>query len=118
MLKPLDINQTTFDALNNAATVVYEAVYEAAYEAVSDAVSEVDASHFHELSRNSINLKWRLHYSLKIKTVKVKMSSAWFSYYNPRKSFKVISFSFTTHGCLATLLNITIIIIILIAIIM
>ena len=53
MLKPLDINQTTFDALNNAATVVYEAVYEAAYEAVS----EVDASHFHELSRNSINLK-------------------------------------------------------------
>lgn len=57
MLKPLDINQTTFDALNNAATVVYEAVYEAAYEAVSDAVSEVDASHFHELSRNSINLK-------------------------------------------------------------
>ena len=72
MLKPLDINQTTFDALNNAATVVYEAVYEAAYEAVSDAVSEVDASHFHELSQNSINLKWRLHYSLKIKTVKVK----------------------------------------------
>ena len=61
MLKPLDINQTTSDALNNAATVVYEAVYEAAYEAasdaVSDAVSEVDASHFHELSRNSINLK-------------------------------------------------------------
>jgi hypothetical protein len=55
MLKPLDITQTTFDALNNAATVVYEAVYEAvyepAYEAVSDAVSEVDASHFHELSR-------------------------------------------------------------------
>ena len=55
MLKPLDINQTTFDALNSAATVVYEAVYEAAYEAasdaVSDAVSEVDASHFHELSR-------------------------------------------------------------------
>ena len=51
MLKPLDINQTTSDA----ATVVYEAVYEAAYEAasdaVSDAVSEVDASHFHELSR-------------------------------------------------------------------
>ena len=48
MLKPLDITQTTFDALNNnAATVVYEAVY----EAVSDAVSEVDASHFHELSR-------------------------------------------------------------------
>ena len=54
MLKPLDINQTTSDA----ATVVYEAVYEAAYEAVSDAVSEVDASHSHELSRNSINLKW------------------------------------------------------------
>jgi hypothetical protein len=50
MLKLLDITQTTFDALN-AATVVYEAVYEAAYEAVSDAVSEVDASHFHELSR-------------------------------------------------------------------
>ncbi len=47
MLKPLDITQTTFDALNNAATVVYEAVS----EAVSDAVSEVDASHFHELSR-------------------------------------------------------------------
>jgi hypothetical protein len=48
-----------------------------------------------------------------------EMSSAWFSYYNPRKSFfLVISFSFTTHGCLATLLNITIIIIILIAIIM
>ncbi len=47
MLKPLDITQTTFDASNNAATVVYEAVY----EAVSDAVSEVDASHFHELSR-------------------------------------------------------------------
>jgi len=48
MLKPLDITQTTFDALHtNAATVVYEAVY----EAVSDAVSEVDASHFHELSR-------------------------------------------------------------------
>jgi hypothetical protein len=47
MLKPLDITQTTFDALNNAATVVYEAVY----EAVSDAVSEVDASHFHELSQ-------------------------------------------------------------------
>jgi hypothetical protein len=44
MLKPFDITQTTFDALNtNAATVVYEAV--------SDAVSEVDASHFHELSR-------------------------------------------------------------------
>ena len=67
MLKPLDITQTTFDALkNNAATVVYEAISEAvseaapeaAYEAVSDAVSEVDASHFHELSRNSINLKW------------------------------------------------------------
>ncbi len=55
MLKPLDINQTTSDALINAATIVYEAVYEAvsdaAYEAVSDAVSEVDASHFHELSR-------------------------------------------------------------------
>ena len=51
MLKPLDINQTTFDALNNAATVVYEAVYEAASDAVSDAVSEVDASHFHELSQ-------------------------------------------------------------------
>ena len=52
MLKPLDITQTTFDALNtNAATVVYEAVYEAVYDAVSDAVSEVDASHFHELSR-------------------------------------------------------------------
>ena len=48
MLKPFDITQTIFDALNtNAATVVYEAVY----EAVSDAVSEVDASHFHELSR-------------------------------------------------------------------
>ena len=58
MLKPFDITQTTFDALNtNAATVVYEAVYKAVYEAVSDAVSEVDASHFHELSRNSINLK-------------------------------------------------------------
>jgi hypothetical protein len=57
MLKPLDINQTTFDALNNAATVVYEAAYEAASDAVSDAVSEVDASHFHELSQNSINLK-------------------------------------------------------------
>ncbi len=39
---------------------------------------------FHE---NSINLKWRLNCLLKIKTVKVKMSSAWFSYYNPRKSF-------------------------------
>ncbi len=39
---------------------------------------------FHE---NSINLKWRLNHSLKIKTVKVKMSSAWFSSYNPRKSF-------------------------------
>jgi len=51
MLKPLDINQTTFDALSNAATVVYEAVYEAVSEAVSDAVSEADASHFHELSR-------------------------------------------------------------------
>ena len=51
MLKLLDITQTTFDALNNAATVVYEAVSEAAYEAVSDTVSEVDASHFHELSR-------------------------------------------------------------------
>ena len=52
MLKPLDITQTTFDTLNtNAATVVYEAVYEAASDAVSDAVSEVDASHFHELSR-------------------------------------------------------------------
>ena len=49
MLKPLDINQTTFDALNNAATVVYEAVY----EAVSDAVSEADAFHFHELSRKT-----------------------------------------------------------------
>ncbi len=47
MLKLLDITQTTFDALNNADTVVYEAVYEAA----SDAVSEVDASHFHELSQ-------------------------------------------------------------------
>ena len=55
MLKPLDINQTTFDALNNAATVVYEAAYEATSDAVSDAVSEavseVDASQFHELSR-------------------------------------------------------------------
>ncbi len=52
MLKPFDITQTTFDALNtNAATVVYEAVYEAVYETVSDAVSEVDASPFHELSR-------------------------------------------------------------------
>jgi hypothetical protein len=51
MLKPLDITQTTFDALNNAATVVYKAVYKAAYEAVSDAISEVDSSHFHELSR-------------------------------------------------------------------
>ena len=55
MLKLLDITQIAFDALNNAATVVYEAVseavFEAAYEAVSDAVSEVDASHFHELSR-------------------------------------------------------------------
>jgi hypothetical protein len=59
MLKPPDITQTTFDALNNAATVVYkaayvavyEAIYEAIYEAVSDAVSEADASHFHELSR-------------------------------------------------------------------
>ena len=52
MLKPFDITQTIFDALNtNAATVVYKAVYEAVYEAVSDAVSEVDASHFHELSR-------------------------------------------------------------------
>jgi hypothetical protein len=51
MLKPLDINQTTFDALNNAATVVYEAAYEAASDAVPEAVSEVDASHFHELSR-------------------------------------------------------------------
>jgi hypothetical protein len=50
MLKPLDITQTTFDALRTA-TVVYEAVYEATYEAVSDAVSEVDTSHFHELSR-------------------------------------------------------------------
>ncbi len=49
MLKPPDITQTTFDALNNAATVVYEATY----EAVSDAVSEVDASHFHELSRKT-----------------------------------------------------------------
>ncbi len=38
MLKLLDITQIAFDALNNAATVVYEAVYEA--------VSEVDASHF------------------------------------------------------------------------
>ena len=57
MLKPLDINQTTFDALINAATVAYETVYEAASDAVSDAVSEVDASHFHELSQNSINLK-------------------------------------------------------------
>jgi hypothetical protein len=47
MLKPLDITQTTFDASNNAATVVYEAVYEAA----SNAVSEVDSSHFHVLSR-------------------------------------------------------------------
>ncbi len=53
MLKPLDINQTIFDALNNTATVVYEAVYEAASDAVSDAVSEVDASHFHELSRKT-----------------------------------------------------------------
>ncbi len=64
MLKPLDITQTTLDALNNAATVIYEAVYEAASEAVSDAVSdavsEVDTSHFHEISRNSINLKWRI----------------------------------------------------------
>jgi hypothetical protein len=51
MLKPLDITQTTFDALNNAATVVYEAIYEAVYKAASDAVFEVDASHFHELSR-------------------------------------------------------------------
>ncbi len=59
MLKPLDINQTTSDALNNPATVIYEAVYEAVYEALyeavyeaaSEAVSEVDASHFHELSR-------------------------------------------------------------------
>ena len=55
MLKPLDINQTTSNALNNAATVIYEAVYKAVYEAasdaVSDAVSEVDASHFHELSQ-------------------------------------------------------------------
>ncbi len=40
-------NQTTLNALNNAATVVYEAVYEAA----SYAISEVDASHFHELSQ-------------------------------------------------------------------
>jgi hypothetical protein len=47
MLKLHDITQTTFDALNNAATIVYEAVSEAA----SDAVSDVDASHFHELSR-------------------------------------------------------------------
>ena len=44
MLKPLDITQTTYEA-------VYEAVYKTAYEAVSDAVSEVDASQFHELSR-------------------------------------------------------------------
>jgi hypothetical protein len=55
MLKLLDITQTTFDALNNAATAVseavYEAVYKAAYEAVSDAVSEVDISHLHELSQ-------------------------------------------------------------------
>ena len=43
MLKPLDINQTTFDALNNAATVVYEAVSDAAYE--------VDVFYFHELSQ-------------------------------------------------------------------
>ncbi len=56
MLKPLDINQTTFNALNNAATAVYEAVYEAA----SDAVSGVDASHFHKTFTNSINLKWRI----------------------------------------------------------
>ncbi len=65
MLKPLDITQTTFNAYkNNAATVVYEAVYEAVYDAVSDAVSEVDASHFHELSRkfNQPQMKIKLFY--------------------------------------------------------
>ena len=65
-------HSNNFRSLINATAVVYEVVYEAVYEAVSDAVSEVDASHLHELSRNSINLKWRLNYSLKIKTVKVK----------------------------------------------
>ena len=55
MMKPFDITQTTFDALNtNAATVVYEVIYEAVYKAVSDAVSEADASHFHELTKNQL----------------------------------------------------------------
>ena len=52
MLKLLDITQNNLRQITNAATVVYEAAYEAVSEAVSDAVSEVDASHFHELSRN------------------------------------------------------------------
>ncbi len=76
MLKPHDINQTTFDALNNAATIVYEAVYEAASDAVSDAVSEVDAPHFHELSRKFNQPQMKIKLFIKIKTVKVKISSA------------------------------------------
>jgi hypothetical protein len=55
MLKPLDITQTTFDALStpppSSTKPSNEAVYEAVSEAVSDVISEADASQFHELSR-------------------------------------------------------------------